>query len=164
MSWREYAKQVQGAGHNRHDRHESPGDDAVVPVVPIVPVAPFQDPARVLKVWHSHLSALDFNRAPEPFELNRWRQIVEDAHWLYETWAAQLVRDGWSAHDIFGVLPWLPGGGVLLDRLQGARNLKLEGGKAYWSWPWSSVVMQTCRGAGDGLVSSGLVLAWEIGK
>ena len=43
------------------------------------------------------------------------------------------MRNGWTALDLFGVRPGFPQRGGLADLLNGARNLKLSGGKAYWS-------------------------------
>lgn len=116
-----------------------------------------------LRHWHGRLRALDPLAPPEGFTMGRWQDLCDDSWWLYETWASQLVREGWSAQDVFGVVPLLPTGGVLLDRLRGARNVKLDGeGRAFWSL--SGVTMQTCRGAADSLMSSGLVLVWELSK
>jgi len=141
-----------------NDRNDSP---VSVPNVPIVPIVPPRDPVAILREWHRHLSALDFDTPPVGFTPQRWRQLCEDAWWLYENFASQLVREGWSALDVFGVLPWREGGGVLLDRLQGARNLRLDdGGRAFWTV--HSVTLVTSRGMGEHLASSGLVLAWEL--
>jgi hypothetical protein len=116
---------------------------------------------ELLRDWHRDLVGLDPLTAPNGFTRSRWHQLVDDSRWLYASFASQLVREGWSALDVFGVLPWRTGGGVLLDRLQGARNLKLDGeGRGYWSH--HGVTSQTCRGMGATLVSSGLVLIWEL--
>jgi hypothetical protein len=114
----------------------------------------------LLRDWHERIEGLDFNTAPAGMTLLRWRELVSDARWIYENHASQLAREGWSSHDVFGVLPWRPGGGVLLDRLQGARDLRLDGqGRAIWqSW---SVTFVTCRGAAGPMMASGLVLAWD---
>lgn len=115
----------------------------------------------LLRDWHERIEGLDFNIAPAGMTLLRWRELVSDARWIYENHASQLAREGWSSHDSFGILPWRPGGGVLLDRLQGARDLRLDGqGRAIWqSW---SVTFVTCRGAAGPMMSSGLVLVWEL--
>ena len=64
-------------------------------------------------------------------------------------------------NDLFGGLPARPGGGGrLFDRLRGARNLKMEGPKAVWSY-WGAKDW-TCAGSGDQLVSSGLLPIWEL--
>ena len=119
--------------------------------------------ADTLCDWDRYLLSLNFDTAPDEFTLNRWRQLVDDAEWIYEHFASQLVREGWSALDIFGVLPWREDGGVLLDRLQGARNLKLDGeGRAFWSR--FGVTFSTCRGVGEHLVRSGLRLVWELSR
>lgn len=120
------------------------------------------DPRQTLRQWHGHLVRLDPMKPPAGMTAQRWRQLVEDSHFLYEGFASQLVREGWTTLDVFGVLDWRPGGAVLLDRLQGARNLKLDGeGRAFWSR--YGVTFQTGLGIGDDLVSSGLKLIWEIG-
>lgn len=111
--------------HEARYRHKS---SETAPIVPNVPVHVSDASARAtLWKWHRRLLALDFDTAPEGFELQRWRQLCDDPWWLNENFASQLVRKGWSAHDIFGVLPWRPDDGVLLDRPQGARDLQLNG-------------------------------------
>ena len=115
----------------------------------------------ILRGWHQNLSKLDEFIPPQGFTSARWADLVTDACWLYETYASQLVREGWGPLDCFGVLPWRPGGGVLLDRLHGARNLRLDGqGRAIWSV--HGVTFVTCRGAAEALVSSGLVAVWDL--
>lgn len=113
-----------------------------------------------LREWHAHLVQIEDCRAPEGFALGWWQQTCDDARWIYENFASRAVRDGWSAHDLFGVLPWHPGWGGLCDRLAGARNLKMDQNRAAWSR--FGVRDWTCRGAGDGLVSSGLLLIWKL--
>ena len=119
-------------------------------------------PASILRDWHRHLAPLDFDCAPDGFARNRWRELCDDSWWIYENFAAQAVHDGWSAQDLFGVLPFRPGWGGLCDRLQGARNLKMGGERAAWSR--FGVKDWACRGAGDDLIASGLVLIWERGS
>ena len=81
---------------------------------------------------------------------------------IYENFASRAVRDGWSAHDLFGVHPSRPGWGGLCDRLAGARNLKMEGERAAWSR--FGVRDWTCIGAGDQFITSGLLLIWNMGS
>ena len=121
-------------------------------------------PSAILRDWHEHLSTLDDLDPPTGYDLNWWTQAVRDACWIYENFASGAVRAGWSAHDLFGILPWHPGWGGLCDRLRGARNLKMEvdGRKAVWS-SWR-VQDWTCAGAGDDLITSGLTLIWELGN
>jgi hypothetical protein len=118
------------------------------------------DPVAILREWHGHLVGLDDCRAPAGFSIMSWQQACDDARWIYENFASRAVRDGWSAHDLFGILPWHPGWGGLCDRIKGSRNLKMEGQRAAWS-SWG-VREWTCASAGDGLVSSGLKLIWEM--
>ncbi len=119
-----------------------------------------RNPSVILRRWHSHLAPLDFDHAPDGFTLNRWRELRSDSWWIYENFASRAVRDGWSAHDLFGVFVPRPAWGGLCDRLQGVRNLKMAGPKAIWS-RWG-VPEWTCIGAADALISSGLVPIWEL--
>lgn len=121
---------------------------------------PVQHPSTALREWHSHLAPLDFTTAPDGVTLQRWRQLAGDSWWIYENFASRAVRDGWSAPDLFGVLISRPGWGGLCDRLQGARNLKMAGPKAIWSHLGIADCLRI--GAGDALVSSGLVPIWEL--
>lgn len=167
MNWRQLADEVQRGNHAEDNRDNRANSPPIVPIVPIVPPVdhskrPTEREARaILDEWHARIEGLDFNTAPAGMTLPRWQGLVSDARWIYENHASQLAREGWSSHDVFGVLPWRPGGGVLLDRLQGARDLRLDGqGRAIWqSW---SVTFVSCRGAAGPMMSSGLVLLWEI--
>lgn len=115
-----------------------------------------------LREWHSHLRCLDHFTSPPGWALNRWLDTVDAALWLYEGFAAQLVHDGFTAADLFGVLPAHPGEGGLADRLGNARNLKLLDGKAHWKTV-HGLHRQFPRGGGVDLAIGGLVLLWEIG-
>ena len=161
--WRQFAegiRQNEYAGTNGTLRTELPPEPPSGPIVPIVPKAP-SNPSAILREWHRHLSAIDDCRAPAGFSIMWWQQACDDAFWIYEHFASRAVRDGWSAHDLFGVLPWHPVWGGLCDRLNGARNLAIGGNRASWS-SWG-VPDWTCIGAGDQLTSSGLVPIWKLG-
>ena len=156
-SWRQFAESIRQnecAGTKETIGTKLPVADPFVPNVPIVSKAPPLNPTSILKGWHAQLAPLDFDHAPDGFALNRWRQLHGDSWWIYENFASRAVRDGWSAHDLFGVFVPHPGWGGLCDRLQGARNLKMEGRKAVWSR--GSVPDWSCIGAGDSLITSGL--------
>lgn len=115
-----------------------------------------------LREWHGRLTRLDHFTSPPDWSLNRWLNTVDAAMWLYETFASQLVRDGFTAADLFGVLPAYPGDGGLADRLGNARNLKLLDGTAHWRTVYG-VHKQFPRGGGVDLAKGGLVLLWEVG-
>lgn len=119
-------------------------------------------PAQRLREWHAKLEPLAELPAPDGIDPARWRELVCDSWWVYERFCSQAVRDGWSALDLFGVLPWKPSLGGLVARLGGARNLKMAGQKAVWS-SWG-VPDWTCIGGGDDLATSGIVLLWELGR
>jgi len=123
-----------------------------------VPNVPPVDPATALREWHARLSGLDPLAPPAEFDAGRWGQLVDDACWLYQGFASRAVRDGWSALDLFGVLPARPGWGGLVDRLRSSRDLKMTGERAVWTR--LGVPDRLCRGAGDGLAKAGCVVLW----
>jgi hypothetical protein len=114
-----------------------------------------------LREWHAHLTRLDHFTSPPGWSLNRWLNTVDAAMWLYEEFASQLVRDGWTAAGLFGVLPAYPGEGGLADRLGNARNLKLLDGVAHWRTPHGLHKQFPCGGGVD-LAKGGLILLWEV--
>jgi hypothetical protein len=132
------------AEHREHPEHRNSGD-----------------PVAILREWHGHFVAIDDCHAPAGYSIMLWQQACDDARWIYENFAARAVRDGWSGHDLFGVLPWRLGWGGICDRLRGARNLKMDGDRAVWSN--CGIHDQFVRGAGDDLVGSGLIPIWKLG-
>ncbi len=161
--WRQFAESIRqddSSGTKGNKGTKLPGEAPFVPIVPIVPEVLPRDPVSVLREWHGHLVAIDDCHARAGFSIMWWQQACDDAHWIYENFASRAVRDGWSAHDLFGVLPSYPGWGGLCDRIKGARNLKMAGPKAIW-FNWA-VPDWTCIGAGDQLITSGLVSIWEM--
>lgn len=113
-----------------------------------------------LRHWHGRLRVLDPLVPPAAFDRARWETLRDDSWWIYENFASQAVREGWSALDLFGVLPFDHKLGGLVARLQGARNLKMSGQRATWS-SWG-VTDWTCASGGEGLASSGITLLWEF--
>lgn len=113
-----------------------------------------------LRQWHRWLSPLDEHAPPTGFDPERWRVLKDDGWWIYECFASQAVHTGWSALDLFGVLPADHKLGGLVARLQGARNLKMGGQIAKWS-SWG-IADWTCATAGESLISSGITLIWEL--
>lgn len=110
-----------------------------------------------LKEWHGRLSRVDEICSPPGWALNDWLRLLDSALWLYENFASQAAREGWSALDLFGYQPALPGCGGLADRLKDARNLKLAEGRACWSF--LGVKERFCRGGALDL--AGIVPLWE---
>lgn len=153
MSWRDKAQRVLGDQDNRDDRDESP---PYGPTVPIGTVPEAVAKAR-LQEWHRHLSAIDQFVSPPGWTLDHWLKLTDTAFWLYEGFGPQAVRGGWTAHDLFGIRVGYPQRGGLADLLDGARNLKLVGGKAYWSRSGAPFNI----GVGIG---QGCTLLWELGQ
>lgn len=165
MGWREYAQTVRDSGHNRHNRHNRSDQEAIVPIVPIVPIVlglPSEETARmILAEWHRRLSTLDVYEVPDGFDQQRWGTLLHDCWWLYESHASRLVRDGWTAMDLFAVIPMQRGIGGLADRLQGARNVLFDDqSKAHWTR--LGVKFSTSRGIGEALRGSDARLVWEL--
>jgi len=157
MGWRDYAREVQGRRDVRDERDNSPVAPPSGSIVPSVPEAVAQSR---LREWHARLSSMDEFTSPPGWTLNQWLKTLDASYWLYENFASQAVRDGWSALDLFGVLPQKPGWGGLADRLGDARNLKMAEGRASWS---SFGVRQSFgRGCGEDLAGSGLIEAWGL--
>lgn len=152
MTWRDKAQRALGDRDNRDDRDESPPND---PIVPIGTVPEAAAGAR-LREWHAHLSAIDHFVTPPDWTLDGWLKLTDTALWLYEQHSSYAVRNGWSALDLFGVRVGMPGCGGLADLLGNARDLKLSGGRAYWSR--TGVQFRMNVGCGDGCV-----LLWELG-
>lgn len=120
-----------------------------------------QEIRTTLNALHRRLSALDPYEVPKAFTLNRWASLVHDCWWLYETHCSRLVREGWSAIDLFGVVPGRAGQGGLANRLYGARNVLFdERGRAFWSR--HGVRFSTARQACDALADADLRLVWEL--
>jgi hypothetical protein len=106
------------------------------------------------------LCKVDEFTPPPGWTLNQWLKTLDASYWLYENIASQAARDGWSALDLFGVLPQKPGWGGLADRLGDARNLKMAAERA--SWSGAGVRQSFARGAGEDLAASGCVPAWTV--
>lgn len=117
-------------------------------------------PAQRLREWHSKLEPLACLPAPECLERERWCELVGDAWWIYERFGSQLVRQGWSALDIFGIVPGETHLGGIIARLYGSRNLKLESIQAVWSCngrrDWA------CVGGADCLGVKGVRALWDL--
>lgn len=115
------------------------------------------NPSAVLRDWNRQLSAVDQFVTPPNWKLDAWHKLTDTAFWLYENHASYAVRNGWTALDLFGIRPGFPQRGGLADLLDGARNLKLSGGKAYWSHFGAPFNI----GVGIG---QGCTLLWELDR
>lgn len=114
-----------------------------------------------LREWFARLSALDVYEPPEDFDQRRWGMLLDDACWLYSTHASRLVRHGWSAMDLFAVIPSQRGWGGLADRIRGARNVLFDDrGQAHWTR--LGVKFSASPGIGEALRGSDAQLLWEL--
>lgn len=162
--WRAFAEQAmrdEASGTIGTKGTIPPDDPAFVPIVPNVPCPP-RNPSAVLREWHSKLEPLACVPAPDGLERERWCELVGDAWWVYERFGSQLVRQSWSALDVFGIVPGETHLGGIIARLYGSRNLKLEGIQAVWSCngrrDWA------CVGGTDCLAVKGVRPLWELGQ
>ena len=123
---------------------------AALPATPATTATNWTEPPRItLARWHEKIVALDDDRPPDGFNRRRWLNFLDDAVYVYEGFASVAVRAGWDAADLFGCRPGVPHRGGLVDQLQGARSLKLDGPVAHWTS--FGVRFRTCRGCGSGL-------------
>jgi hypothetical protein len=88
----------------------------------------------------------------------RWGVLVDDADWLFEHFAKRAATDGWSAADLFGVLPGHDAWGGVADRLQGSRSLVMTADLACWRRMLTGTPDGFARGAS---VMPKLTLLWE---
>lgn len=146
MGWRDYAERVQSGGDKRDNRDISSDAGAFVPNVPNVPAALPLDPKGLQRVRAS-LGGLDAGSPLHGLPADRWRQLIDDAEWLAETFGTQAARDGWSAADLFGRWPGLDGMGGIADRLSSSRSLVMSADKAVWRI--GSVTFSYNRGSYD---------------
>lgn len=156
--WRALAEQAvrdEASGTIGTIGSEPPLAPAFVPNVPA-------NPRVLLREWHDMLEPLASKRAPAGVDRDWWALAVQDAWWLYENFAGQLVRSRWSGLDLFGTVPGEPHLGGIIARLYGSRNLKIKGKQAIWSCngrrDWA------CSGGTDCLAVKGIVLLWDLGR
>lgn len=154
--WRELARRLKDSdGANGLPASPSP----IVPIVPIVtatvshstPLAS-GDPAA----WLIALSSLDASRPPAGIAPGWWRTVLADARWIACYHADAAAAFGWSASDLFGILPDRgPGHGGVADRLDGARRLAFTARVAHWQGEeWDGWLLR------KGLETA--TLPWEI--
>ena len=134
MGWREYAKELQEAGHNRHDRHNSPEETPIVPTVPSVPAAVVR-PDIVVRSWWAALGKVDPRQPLGGFTMGRWQMLYDSSLWWLQGFGTQEANDGWTTSDVFGLWPDKPGWGGLVDRIGESRTLVMTADRACWrSW------------------------------
>lgn len=80
--------------------------------------------------WRDGLIKLNRMSAPSGATDDRWRQIVQDAHWLAWEWHADPDLAIWSTEDLFGYDPDAPAATSLCLAMRGERvtNLLQVGG------------------------------------
>jgi hypothetical protein len=157
-NWRALADEALGRSdpkNTRDNRNDSPPDvanDASVPTVPPL------DPVRALKLWRTELERLDWQQPLHGLGELRWRRLIEDSLWVLDRFGEQAARDGWSARDLFGVLPGHDAWGGVADRLRASRSLMFSGDRAGWRDLITGEPDGFVRGQGDKLT---LVPLWE---
>jgi hypothetical protein len=94
------------------------------------------------------LGRLDATMALHGLDTTRWGQLLRDADWLLDNFAARAAQDGWSAADLFGVLPGHDAWGGIADRLRGSRSLVMTADVARWRRMYSGLPDGFARGSG----------------
>ena len=87
---------------------------------------------NLLATWHRELSRLETTDRLHRLPAGRWRQLIDDAMWLFENYGCQAARLGWTSADLFGVQPGKDGWGGIADRLQSSRSLVVDAERAVW--------------------------------
>lgn len=156
--WRDVARSVreQEGWDNRDDRDKMPGSEPIGAIVPNVPA----NPARTFREWSAALARLDLKSPLHGLTRSRWGHLVDDADWLLEHFGQQAAREGWSALDLFGVLPGRDAWGGIADRLRSSRSLVMSADRAAWRRVINGAPETYARGMGE-LVKH--VLLWEPG-
>ena len=145
--WRDVARSVreQEGWDNRDDRDKLPCSEPIGAIVPKVPA----NPARTFREWSAALARLDLKSPMHGLPVGRWGVLVEDADWLLEHFGPQAAADGWSAADLFSVLPGRDGWGGIADRLRGSRSLVMSADRAAWRHVANGEPETYARGMGD---------------
>lgn len=90
--------------------------------------------------------------------VGRWGVLVDDADWLLENFGQQAAADGWSAADLFSVMPGRDGCGGIADRLCGSRSLVMSADRAIWRRVVNGEPETFARGLGE---TVRMVPLWE---
>lgn len=116
-------------------------------------------PGEALATWRACLAHLQEDKPCHGLGGQRWRQLLDDADWLFEQFAAVAATDGWPAPDLFGVLPGHDGWGGIVDRLRGSRSLVMTTDIARWRRCYTGTPDSFARGAS---IMPRLVLLWDV--
>lgn len=129
-----------------------------VSVVSVGSSGAFVIPREAFATWRARLARLEPDTPLHALAGQRWSQLLGDAHWLLNHYGPAAARDGWSALDLFGVLPGRDAWGGIADRLQSSRSLVMSADIARWRRFFTGTPESFARGAG-GLPR--LTLLWE---
>lgn len=99
--------------------------------------------------WRANLMRLEARRPLHGLARNRWAMLFDDADWLFENFAGQAAREGWSALDLFGVLPGRDAWGGIADRLRSSRSLVMSSDRASWRRVVNGEPESFARGLGE---------------
>jgi hypothetical protein len=117
-----------------------------------------QESLSRLTAWRTGLQSLHPARPLYGLAQGRWGVLVDDADWLFKQYALAADRDGWSAADLFGVLPGHDAWGGIADRLRGSRSLVMTADVARWRRMHSGLSDSFARGSG---AMPRLTLLWD---
>ena len=117
-------------------------------------------PIAMVKEWRGNLARLDVVQPGHRLERGRWGQLLADADWLLDNFSEQASRDGWSALDLFGVLPGRDGWGGIADRLCASRSLVMGGAVTRWRRVINGEPESFARGLGSTVP---MIALWEVG-
>ena len=108
-----------------------------------------RSPDVSVREWRANLAALNWESPLHGLEVQRWRGLLGDAHWLLDHFGMQAACDGWSVCDLFGLLPGRDAWGGIADRLRSSRSLMMTADVAKWRRVVNGEPESFARGLGD---------------
>ena len=111
--------------------------------------------------WRAYLMRLHPTKPLHGLSRARWCGLLDDADWLFENYALRAATDGWSACDLFGVLPGRDAWGGIADRFRASRSSMRTADVARWRRVVNGEPESFARGLGDTVQ---MVPLWESGE
>lgn len=110
--------------------------------------------------WAEGFARLDCLAPPPGFSPRGWQQVLDDGRCFLNRWAAEAIRLGWTAEDVFGVHAAAPGARVdgmgLVLLINGGEVISISGGRASIRMPGGSILTYLRQ------PRSGAVVLWDL--
>lgn len=114
------------------------------------------------RAWARGFARLDHSRPPEGFSQTQWEHVIDDGGRCLDHWAAEAIRLGWAAEDVFGVHPAAPGARLdimgLVPMIRGGEVISIVADNASIRMPGGGILTYLRR------PRPGAVVLWELAK